>query len=397
MKLKMINIRYAMLAVLVSAGIITSCVEPYALEGIESDPDFLVVDGFIDASNLTATVRLSRAVGLDDGNFYPAVKNALVTIESETGDAIQLNQVDLTQNPGYDTGTYLAFDLAIDLSKRYRLRIGLDNGSGKQYESDYITIQKAAPIESVEWEVTEEDIRFLVNTTETSDASRFYRWRYEEAWEYNSAFYSTYYMDLQGAMRYRPMSEQIYVCYSELPSFEILIGSSQNLGSNLIQNYPIRSVPRSSIKISRAYFINVKQYGLTEEAYTYWLDLYKTTESTGGLFDPMPGQIFGNIRAVNDPAEMVIGYFSGSTVEEKKVFVTRGELPREFANYRHPFCDIDTVLNEDLPFIEPGTTFYNSIYNEMGSIIGYTNSSLTCLDCRYFGGGSTTKPDYWPR
>lgn len=381
-----------------AAAIVMGCVEPYALEGIESNPDFLVVDGFVDATNLTATVKLSRAIGLDDGAYYPAVRNARVVIASEAGDEIHLQQVDLSQYPGYDTGTYVAFNLDLDLTKRYKLRIGLNEGSGKQYESEYVTIEQSAPIESIEWRVAGDDLKILVNSMETDDNSQFYRWRFDETWEYNSALYSTYYMNGQREMVPRPPNEQVYTCYREVPSFEILIGSSQNLTSNVIRNYPVQSIPRNSIKISRTYSINVKQYGLTEDAYTYWLDLYKTTESTGGLFDPMPGQIFGNIHAVSDPTEMVIGYFSASTVEEKRIFVERSELPDEFVNFRFPFCDSDTILNDDLQYVQPGTTFYNAVYDQMGmSVIGYTISSLNCLDCRYFGRGSTTKPDYWLR
>jgi hypothetical protein len=379
------------------AVVVAACIEPYALEGVESDPDFLVVDGFIDATNLAATVKLSRAIGLDDDSFYPAIRNARVAIESESGNEILLQQVDLTQNPGYDTGTYLAYDIPINMAERYRLKIELNNGAGKQYLSDYITIEKAAPIESVEWDTAGDDVRILVNTVETNENSRFYRWRYDETWEYNAPFYSAYYMDAEREMIFRPNNEQIYICYREVPSFEILIGSSQNLNSNVIRNYPLKLVPRNSIKLSRTYSINIKQYGLTEDAYTYWLNLYKTTESTGGLFDPMPGQIFGNIKSVTDPTEMVIGYFSASTVEEKRIFINRAELPPEFFNYRHPFCEIDTILNENLSFVAPGSTFYYAIYDLTGrEIIGYSISSLSCLDCRRFGGGATTKPDYWP-
>ncbi len=398
MNYRMRKLKYKALAsFVITAAIVMGCIEPYALEGVESNPDFLVVDGFIDASNLTATVKLSRAIGLDDGNYYPAVRNARVVIASESGEEIQLQQVDLTQHPEYDTGTYVAFDIALDPTQRYKLGIALNNGS-KQYESDYITIEKAAPIESVTWDIRGDDMRILVNSVESNDNSPFYRWRYEETWEYNSALYSTFYMDADREMIFRPFDEQIYTCYRNEPSFEILVGSSQNLNSNVIRNYPVRSVPRNSIKISRMYSINIKQYGLTEDAYTYWLDLYKTTESTGGLFDPMPGQIFGNIHAVSNPSEMVIGYFSASTVEEKRVFIERRELPAEFTNYRYPFCDSDTVFNEDLQFVSPGTTFYNAVYDAMGlTVIGYTISSLNCLDCRVSGGGSTSKPDYWPR
>ncbi len=374
--------------------ITTRCVEPYTLEGVSSTPDFLVVDGFIDATEGTVTVKLTKALGIQSEEDYPVVAGANVSVVSEDGDEYLLQFANPDLNPEFED-TYFAEGITFDTSEKYKLRI--TGGPGQSiYESDFITIQVAAPIESLDFRADDEEVRIYVNSAESSSASQYFRWRYEEAFQYNSPLFSSWYMDDERNMVYRSPEEWVYTCYKEDPSNEILISSSGELTSNVIRNREIKRVSRSSVKLMRTYSLNVKQMALTEDAYTYWLNLYKTTESTGGLFDPLPGQIFGNIRSVSNPNEMVIGYFSGSTIEQKRLFISRADLPQGYVNYRAPFCDQDTVYLVDLEFITPGTIFGNSIVDNFGNIQAYTISTVSCLDCRAFLRGTTTKPEYWP-
>jgi hypothetical protein len=139
----------------------------------------------------------------------------------------------------------------------------------------------------------------------------------------------------------------------------------------------------------------LRQRVLTREAYDYWAELQKTTESLGGLFDPQPGKVTGNIHSVNDAAEPVLGYFSGGSVQQKRFFIGLLDLPNNLKAYQGiGNCVQDTVLLEDLPE-------YSASFNELlgtatkGPItIGYTYTSKSCADCRTQG-GTTTKPEFW--
>jgi hypothetical protein len=41
------------------------------------------------------------------------------------------------------------------------------------------------------------------------------------------------------------------------------------------------------------YSINVRQYGLTKEAYNYWQIIQKSSQQSGSIFDPQPAQVIG--------------------------------------------------------------------------------------------------------
>lgn len=364
------------------------CIEPYTLEGVKTDPQYLVVDGFIDASESTCAVRLSRAVSLNTEHVPPGEVGASVSVKSEDGEEFFLAEVEAE-----DTGLYLADDVSVVSDKSYKLYIVLGNGS--HYESDFIRIERAAEIESLIWEPEAEDVKIRISTVPNTSSTQFYRWRFEETWQYNAPRASSFIIR-DGMAQLREPHERVYTCYRTEPSYNILIGSSQHLASNVVQNYVVQSIPTSSIKISAIYNIRVGQYALSEEAYTFWLNLYKTTESTGGLFDPMPGQVIGNIKGVTNPSEPVVGYFSGSTVEEASVWIRRSDFAAGYVRYRTPFCAPDTLAVDQIAGLPERTPLIDAIYGPFGSVVGYTFGSPSCVDCRIYGGGTTTKPEFWP-
>jgi hypothetical protein len=68
------------------------------------------------------------------------------------------------------------------------------------------------------------------------------------------------------------------------------------------------------------YSILVRQIALDYNAYLYWQALLGSTELTGSLFDPQPGQVTGNIHSVTNPKEPVFGSVSVSTATDEKDF-----------------------------------------------------------------------------
>jgi len=65
------------------------------------------------------------------------------------------------------------------------------------------------------------------------------------------------------------------------------------------------------------YSIEVTQYALTPEAFTYWELLKKNTEQLGSIFDASPSSSLTNIAAINSK-DLVIGYVSVSTTTKKE-------------------------------------------------------------------------------
>ena len=103
------------------------------------------------------------------------------------------------------------------------------------------------------------------------------------------------------------------------------------LGGNQINKKPVTFVRITNSDGARhfrgKYHVKVKQLSLTKEAYKYWSSIEEQISSTGSIFEPAPAVIIGNIENVNDPEDIVFGYFGASAISTKSVFIPADEAP----------------------------------------------------------------------
>lgn len=363
------------------------CVEPYAPPEIAGDPDFIVIDSFLDGSENTCRARITRAVKLSSSLAYEEIDAPMtVWLEDEQETQHFLSEVSV--------GQFEATALPLDHSRKYKLVVNI--AGSETYESSYVDIMQTPPIERIFFETNEDELRVMVNTTDVSGKGGYYRWSWVETYEYTSTYNSNYKLVANQAVP-RPIEEQVYRCYKTTPSSNIMIASSTDLDSDVIRNFRLQDVPRNSQKLQHRYSLSVRQMSLTEDAYTYWLNLFKTTENLGGLFDPMPGEVVGNFKKTSDPSALVIGYFSAATAHEQRIFITPVDLPKNWGQFRPPFCPMDTILLEELGSLGATTMLVGPIYSQgFPVLIGYSSSTHSCVDCQAIHGGLTQKPPFWP-
>lgn len=366
---------------------LVGCLEPYQPPAITGEVDIVVVDGFLNSTDSSATVRLSHASALSSTAPPSRELNASVNIEEDNGATYSLNET--------GQGNYTLNNIILDKTKKYRLHIHTQ--SDKEYFSDYIGLTETPEVDSITWKPDDQGITIFVNSHDTEGKARYYSWNYEETWEYTASFYSNYKM-VNGEALPRAQDDRIWMCWTTKSSTEILLSSSDRLSEDVIRDFPLTFVPGNSTKISRRYSIFVEQRTLTKEAYDFWTQLKKTTENLGGLFDPLPAQVLGNIWSSSDSDEPVLGYFSGGQVSKKRLFIEFRDLPDHLLRLRErapcqeddinsiPIADIPTTLNSVL-LIDP-------IYVQGVGIVGYTTAVPRCIDCR-LQGGVMKQPDFW--
>jgi len=366
--------------------IITSCIDPYPPPVIDTEINYLVVDGSINSDAGTAHITLSRAVPLSSTEPSPREKNATVSVEDNDGNIFLLTES--------GNGVYEHASLPVDNTKQYRLHIKTTDNT--VYRSDFIAIKPTPAIDSLTWAPNNDrsGIEISVTTHDDTRQTRYYQWSFEETYEYQAAFHSSYKIE-EDTVILLPQNERTYVCWRTLTSQNILIGSTERLNEDVIYKQPLALIPKNSQKLIIKYSILVKQRSLSREAYDYWLNLQKTTENLGGLFDPQPGSVRGNVYNVSDPDDPVLGYFDAGAVTEKRLFISAVDLPADLRNYKDiGFCLMDTVLVDDvLQLDRVSNRIVTTIY--VGpDLIGYYFTSSPCADCR-FEKGTTTKPAFW--
>lgn len=361
--------------------IAAACIEPYNPPVISEDKNYLVVDGFLNSTEGSVSVNVSRTLPLySDEAPRPELK-AVVTLEDD-----QENSYTLLEK---GNGSYTRTNLSIDINSKYRIHIRTSNRD--EYFSEFVPVKITPAIDNLSWIPDQDGVNFYVDTHDPTGNTRYYKWDFIETYEYSSTFSSPLKL-VNGQVLQRFTSEYIDKCWRTIPSNTILVGTSAKFAEDVINHFPVTYVTKGTYKLSRKYSLLVKQQAITEEAYDYWLQLEQTTENLGGLFDPMPTQITGNFYNATDPTQLALGFFSAGTVEEKRIFVEHYDLPDELMVYPRIDCRIDSIAAGNISGY-PNSTLLIGSYG-IPFPIGYLTSDPVCIDCRVMG-GVTTKPSFW--
>jgi hypothetical protein len=190
----------------------------------------------------------------------------------------------------------------------------------------------------------------------------------------------------------------------------VVIASTARLINDIVFNAPLTTIPSTSEKIETKYSILVKQYALTNEAYTFWDNLQKNTEKLGSIFDVLPSQTQSNFHCITNPSELVVGYLSVGNISYKRIFITAGQLPLTYSAVYPTSCELDTAFEapdplaipreQSISILIPASSLYMPVSglfippdNPFGGPNAYTFSTKGCVDCTIRG--TTTAPPFW--
>ncbi len=371
--------------------LLTTCVENFELPG-GSYTDLLVVEGFV-TNDGGSFVKLSRTIRLDTTANNPE-RNAEVVITDEDGSRFVLTED--AETPG--TYRYSGSDLTPVVDRRYQLEVS--TRSNETIRSLPVNMRRTPDIDSVFWKRTdlpvvggtEAGVDIMVTTHDPSGATRYYKWSWLETWQFTSAYRSDWIYN-NGEVDYR--TEDIFNCWKKGHSSNIIIGSSINLAEDVISNFPLHFVSaEASERLRIKYSILVTQSSLSEDSYGYWESMKKVNESVGTLFDPLPGQVYGNLINVRDPQKPVLGYFDCATTVEQRLFISRYDIADINPPSNTPYCSLDTIFLADIAEWDGwGYLLIDEVVNDFGDILGYRMSTPLCTDCRVKG--TNIKPDFW--
>jgi hypothetical protein len=356
-----------------------TCREEYTPPAIGEDKKLLIVEGFANSGQDSTTFTLSRTRKLVDTTTLIPELRASIVVEGENGGVYTI--------PEKGNGVYKSAPLPLQSSEKYRIRIRTSDQ--KSYTSDFVPVTTTPPVDSITWK-RDNDIFIYVNTHDNAGTARFYRWEYAETWEYHS-YYEGGIGYKNGALYYLDSSEQINRCWSSSNSTEILLGSSDRQSEDLIKDKLIATIPEGSEKLNFKYSILVRQYALTSEAFEYWQLLQKSSQEGGSIFDSQPAQLISNIHSDSNPLEPVIGFFSVSAIQEKRLYIRRSEVTSWKERDYSDLCKTIIFPAPDAPLYLADTSFAPAYYVSGG---GLAIAKNVCVDCRRKG-GTTEKPPYW--
>lgn len=371
----------------------SACLDPFNVPFNNAPDGPIVIDAFLNGTTGTATVRLSYPQGITSKDPTVVIRGASVAVVSPTA------RFELVEN---SPGTYSASGIPTTPGTVFTLNV--QTSDGRKFVSDPTPMRATPELDSITFAVgfDKESFEVSVNTHDPSDSAQYFSWDYEETYEYTAAYFSGFIYDKVNPKPRRD-EDLIYRCWRTIPSTSIGIVTTKDLSGSIVNKFRINTIPAGSIKLSIRYSIFVKQRVIGPEEYAYLGLLKKTTEKLGGLFDPQPSTIVGNLHEVGQPNSVVLGYFSACQVSEKRVFIRHEELPLSLQIPQPKVCEqkFTCLLPGDrgfdctpLEIVGYNHELLFAVYGPDGTPSTFAYTLKECADCR-LQGGIPKRPAFW--
>ncbi|MBC2840442.1 DUF4249 domain-containing protein [Robiginitalea sp. SC105] len=345
-----LSVRFLLVACLLTA---LGCVEEIEIEtdreSIDQARNALVVEATLTDEDRTQEVVLSRAadfendsiVGFDeedpDTYLVPDLDPENRPILYETGASVTVEddrgvQFDFVEG---EPGRYFSVNpFAAEAGRGYRLLITLR--SGNRITSEFESVPGTASLEDLRAERATDPLRgpgiqFAVDGLATAGTEAYFRYTFEETFKVVAPLWSPEDFVLSN---YDPCADPVeydleivtrttpnQVCYRTEESESIIQGTTVGLSSGELRNFPVHFIDRQQYKIAERYSILVRQHVEDLDAYLYY-DRLRNFSQEGNVFSQIqPGFLQGNLQPQADAPLLVIGYFSVTSVSERRIFL----------------------------------------------------------------------------
>lgn len=352
---------------------ISGCIDTFDPEIDEIEDGNLVVEGLVTNEPGPYEVKLSKSISIESGSGYELISDAKVSVRDNNNNIFSFEMT----SPGIyksDPNEFIG-----KIGDEYQLIIEYENST---YESSFEKILPNYVIDSIYAE-----FEYRAIQTETGDITNKpfiniyadinfpdedYYYRYD--W---SATYQAF-TPLQGTAACWPNPSDVPIndldplkkCYvNENSNGFLRLFSSSGISGNSFKKHLVYSVDPNK-RLQLKYSPLIKQYSLTSEAYDFWKSIESQSLNGGGLFDTPPTQITGNIVNITDSDEVILGYFTASSVIERRAFL----LPSLVPELDHYAVDCSTESGPFSPPIIP---------------------PQSCCECTFLPQSTSIKPDFW--
>ena len=390
-----------------------SCISPFEPDHSGFD-DVLVVDGSFIKGQEKQVIRISRSSSVAQPEYKP-VSNCQVKVTDNSGNEFLFHE----ESPG----SYVANidDALLKYDTQYKLVFF--TADGNNYESEYQQIMPTPPVDSIygikeyhkSTDPTMDEVygmQFYIDLDAPEDASRYYRWLFEETWEIHAYDEIWGYYDGQTIKTFSK-PDSLFYCWKTVQRTGLYSESTANLSKNRMEKIPLFFKLETAYALMIKYCLTVKQYALDKNAYEYWHQKQVELNESGGIYTSQPGRPKSNIFNVNNPDELVLGFFWASSCAQKRYFLTNpfrkvlnydircgniGAFPRE-TDLNTTISDLLEVLTywRNLGLSDPQFDLLPDppIYI-IRKLPGYDFVlNAQCADCRKYFESDTIKPVFW--
>lgn len=352
-----------------------SCVQEF-MPDIDEYRNLMVVEGLITDEYKQHYVRLSRSTPVGQISDGDPVTGATVSVTDDLHSEFFFTET----QPGYYTTDSMRFPPG----RYYTLRIITTSDT---YISSPMELRMTHPIDTVYSELqslpvqgsdlVKHGYQVYFDSYDPTNNTGFYRWEYYETWEtrFPRNFMYPWVVNKN--------------CWVEDRSTKIYIENTSSKQEAIIEKYPLVFIGTETPRLGVKYSMLLKQYAISEEEYLYWENLRDLNQEVGGLYDPIPAALPGNMMSETHPETDVLGFFSVSGASSKRIFIKDDTIPKP--NYYY-YCITDTVPNLN-GIIGIGTDLFIVERTDPPTVVYIISPYKACVDCTVFG--TNVKPPFW--
>ncbi len=348
--------------ILLLVAIFPSCINNFELD--INQQSYLVIDGLITDKDEPYVVNIYEFDATDQKRHN--VVGASVLIKSDEGGIEYLSEKIPGQYVSSDNG------MKGEIGRSYILEVTLSNG--KSYISESEELKPNVGLESIRWE---EDIyeyvsdfgnniklpviNVYVNSNTPTQSNRQFRWRYVNVFEFTTQPELNVIENTPNVIIPDPPPCSGYivedgslaqvkdceccVCYvTEYSDKAIVSGSKFTSGS--FKDVQVASFSLDD-RFRSKFYVEVEQLSLTDRAFEFWSLISRQVSDRSSVFASAPANISSNIRSIDDPDAVVLGYFGASAVSTISVFIERWQI--------FGFVPSDRILTTDCRLRENST------------------------------------------
>lgn len=364
-----------------------SCIERYWPDIENKYLELIVIDGMINNDPGPYTIKLSQSSSVNDPTYLP-LTNYRVEIVDDQGNSETLFET--------EEGVYKTLENGIQgiVGRSYKLII--NSPEGKTYESKFEKIRPPVIIDEIYASIESKQdtslyynligYQFYLNSLEFTQDTNYIVWKLIQTYEYRSNYALDFvYTD----RRLKPVLhfDSLRRCWKETTLSDIYTFKAEDSKGRKVENFALNYVSTQYKELSIRYSLKVQQLSINKRAYIYWTSLGDQNSGDGSLYFQQPYQLRANVFNINDPDEIVLGYFNVAGISQKRIFVDR---PLEVFHVNTE-CFIDSESMRDLRWTD-SSVWPIFITTNLGRKTGIVD--LICVDCREEG-GKLEKPGYW--
>ena len=295
------------LLILITLLSLLSCVEKIDLTK-SSKQLYLTIEGSISNQTGPYYVNVSYATTEFKNEVFFSKPTPIYNAEVRVIDETNNKDFPFSFNPISER--YENQDFAGTEGHVYRLDVQIGD---QLYSSESVEMLPSVPLDSAYliYNIETELMEIFIDVTDPASSKNFFRWTWSG---HREALTLT--APVEEVSCDPPVVECCSRCFVPISGKNVKVLDDQLYSGSTFNKVKIGEF---TILRPNGYLIEIQQHNISDDAFDFWNSVSLQSESQGGLFDPPPFEIRGNIKNTSNPNQVVLGYFTVSGSDRKLI------------------------------------------------------------------------------